>query len=95
MKLHVLIALNNLFSLKVQDVSNLLQKSKTTCYFVVRSFEDSGIAALSQLLQLDVGLQLTKRGITAECRVPFGLPSIGQQEVRNHPHLFYVEKNTF
>ena len=95
MKLHVLIALNNLFSLKVPAVANLLQKSKMTCYFVVLSFEDSGVAALSQLLQLDVGLQLTKRGITAECRVPFGLPSIGQEEVRNHAHLFYAEKNTF
>ena len=50
---------------------------------VVVSFENSGVAALPQLLQLHVGLQLSERGIPAKCGISLRLPPKGT-EVRNH-----------
>jgi hypothetical protein len=57
-----------------------------------RSFEDGGVAALPQLLQFDIRLQLTERRIPAECRVSLRLPPT-EPEVNNQSLVISLNIN--
>jgi hypothetical protein len=69
---------------KYSEKFNHFAKRRMEVVSCGRSFEDGGVAALPQLFQLHVRLQLTERRIAAEGRVSLRLPPT-EPEMNNHP----------